>query len=921
MATQSLPSFLSASTFTLTAGGVVQTGVETVVISSLLPTQALPNYLSASTFTETFGGVETVGVTTVNLPLTYFGPSIPLGTDWTFGGSTSPASTTQSSSLTPTAIPSSSSSQLSSSSSVTASTSISSSSPSSSGTSASSSSSSVSTASSTLPSSTQTNASSSSSTSATSSPSISPVPIELGSKGLSTGQLIGIIIASIVAAIVIIMLFVLWCYRRQRHRSAYEHPNLSDFVIVDAEGQARFAGEGVPRTTGEEEDSFLRRSSEATNTMREVDPSARLVSAPSPTGSERTTGTTMPPEGVIPTALKTPTGSPSPHLGLKTPSPFFHASASSLFFNPSRGTDLSLVGTAVGARAKRDSASTHGSTTSASPGGPVTIGNIIPPRQLLQMDNQWRQESGEHRYAAIESHRGATEMGERTATQMASPLRPPPILNTDTGPSRQSSIHNTMQTIGSHLDSPGSDDERATLLLARHFNMSEGGRGVLINVEDDRSSPSNWHSNLGLGLGGLARLSRLSWFQRIDTRPIQSSRSRSGSPMRHLRSDHRSSLLVPRPVSNLTTSSTGDTVYYDAASGPSSTSTRSGLGHNQGSNSMPPLLPPRAVVTPEGAAPNSVPQTPRHDGGSDGGSSVDQPALLMLFPSSAPASPRVPTPPNAFAPEREVVQAPEETFDILDTPVPAPAAISPFSTTSTRGGPVVPPGLEHIANIRAWRDSSSDMPSSATFGTRSDYGMNIDVVGTDGYELEDAPPRPREGWTLLRSVTATESSRRTLWRPEATDEAEDIHSTVGSLHSIPDGLSPLSPVGSGANSRAPSRHTQYNSSSLGSGESRFSRGPSPLSGNGTSGSSGSQLGHSNSNTSEGRRRPRREPGEPLSLSPASSTNFRQARLSAIGGHRMPMGTPQRSPTADGLCHPMITGVMTEGIGSLVGRTT
>lgn len=76
MATQALPSFLSASTFTVTEGGVVQTGVSTVLVTEVLPTQALPPYLSASTFTQTVGGVETVGVTTVNLPLTYFGPSV-----------------------------------------------------------------------------------------------------------------------------------------------------------------------------------------------------------------------------------------------------------------------------------------------------------------------------------------------------------------------------------------------------------------------------------------------------------------------------------------------------------------------------------------------------------------------------------------------------------------------------------------------------------------------------------------------------------------------------------------------------------------------------------------------------------------------------------------------------------------------------
>ena len=76
MASQALPTFLTLSTFTSTIDGVVVTGVETDVVSSALPTQALPPYLSASTFTVTNAGVASTGVTTVELPLTYFGPSV-----------------------------------------------------------------------------------------------------------------------------------------------------------------------------------------------------------------------------------------------------------------------------------------------------------------------------------------------------------------------------------------------------------------------------------------------------------------------------------------------------------------------------------------------------------------------------------------------------------------------------------------------------------------------------------------------------------------------------------------------------------------------------------------------------------------------------------------------------------------------------
>lgn len=80
MVTQALPSYLSASTFTSVVGGVTQTGVATVVVSSILPTQELPSYLSATTFTTTVGGVESTGTSLVRIPLTYIGPSVSFET-------------------------------------------------------------------------------------------------------------------------------------------------------------------------------------------------------------------------------------------------------------------------------------------------------------------------------------------------------------------------------------------------------------------------------------------------------------------------------------------------------------------------------------------------------------------------------------------------------------------------------------------------------------------------------------------------------------------------------------------------------------------------------------------------------------------------------------------------------------------------
>ncbi|KIY49199.1 hypothetical protein FISHEDRAFT_72546 [Fistulina hepatica ATCC 64428] len=71
---------------------------------SLVTTQLLPSYLTLSTSVYTNAeGQLTTSSTTLQLPLTYYGPSIPLGSDWTWGGLYSPTTTTTSVHTTATA--------------------------------------------------------------------------------------------------------------------------------------------------------------------------------------------------------------------------------------------------------------------------------------------------------------------------------------------------------------------------------------------------------------------------------------------------------------------------------------------------------------------------------------------------------------------------------------------------------------------------------------------------------------------------------------------------------------------------------------------------------------------------------------------------------------------------------------------------
>ncbi|KAI0261169.1 hypothetical protein BC834DRAFT_972946 [Gloeopeniophorella convolvens] len=244
------------------------------------PTQQLPSWLSRSTSTATNAeGQPTATFTTiVNLPLTYFGPPIPLGTDgvWVYGGLSSPApspSTTSESTAIPStsAIPSSTSAPLSSTS-LTSPTST----PISSSTSASSS----------IP---------SSSVPPSSTTSTPPVSGGSSSHSHHTGLIIGAVLGSVLGSL--LLLFLVICCMRKRPGPQWQRENPSEPPMgqvmwmwhdverpdddreADLGTELRSPGEGSPRGSGDEHDPFLRPSSDAPG-AKEGEPSARLVDAP-----------------------------------------------------------------------------------------------------------------------------------------------------------------------------------------------------------------------------------------------------------------------------------------------------------------------------------------------------------------------------------------------------------------------------------------------------------------------------------------------------------------------------------------------------------------------------------------------------------------------------------------------------------------
>ncbi|ESK89458.1 hypothetical protein Moror_16117 [Moniliophthora roreri MCA 2997] len=248
------------------------------------PTQEYPPWLT-TVVSETTDDAGNVGLETsvMYLPLTYYGPPIPLGPNWTYGGLTSPASTettlpptTETTEMpTTTAIPSS----------LPTTTAIPTTTPpipTSATSSLSTTSSLPSTSSSSLPS------TSSSSLPSTSSSSLPPTATNtLGGSSISRGQLIGIIVGTVLGSvflfITLLTLFLCWYRKRKRDQDPRyvfrDHtppsPTESDYHFVSRSevsmhgaaaptgvrrsrvDEDREMGEGSPRHSGEEADPFL----------------------------------------------------------------------------------------------------------------------------------------------------------------------------------------------------------------------------------------------------------------------------------------------------------------------------------------------------------------------------------------------------------------------------------------------------------------------------------------------------------------------------------------------------------------------------------------------------------------------------------------------------------------------------------------
>ncbi|KAI0346305.1 hypothetical protein BDW22DRAFT_1405201 [Trametopsis cervina] len=770
--------------------------------------QQLPSWLTLSStlITEPDGSLST-SFATLRLPLTYYGPSIPLGTDgvWTYGGLTPPPTNSPTPTTSPTPSPTVTG--------VSSSTPSSSQSPSSqSPSSQSPSSRSTSILSSISPISSSASPSSSSALGAPA-PTTSSSPVASASHGISTAVL-GAVLGSIIGLMLLIILILTLCFiRRQTGRRRSSNPeagntNTSSFwnrqtSLFTVPWHRDDGGDGNRRSTP-------------------IWTGYEFINPEGTEGNGRGRNGAHEPTAVAHDDSHTP-GDGSPRGSGEEADPFLtrRSLRDAALHDEKAQTNVPAAIAKVGS----------GSVRASPPRG----GHIIP----RDVQRRIAEEDASSPYSI--------RIVEATPHQDYSPLLPPPPLNVDrlggltAGPSRRPSDKSldSQRTKDRSLHSEKSmgslDADPAEFLIARRVRVGELGQTHtrLPTIESETGESGGARSSLGLtGLTG--RLGRLSWFRRLSSSaaetqdftidpytrtPPRSSRqgsnSRPGSwarlpdnpdasnnPSRRSHNDNGLGFGLlsgaSRPISSVSarsqTTTSGNTVYFDTRSRPAS----------PGTPAVPPLpqfdfpMPVTSPIEQERLARSGV-------GSPVGESYYDEPtnpppaydATSMPRPRSSPLS---------------------QEADILDTPVPIPT--SAFSSRP------VPPGLHPLPCPRAWRDShvADDL---STAGSRDSAGININI--------EDDPPVAQESWRDLASER--DGRRRTFGTVRAFREANSFtdnaqqpaviepfaafnsqHPSVHSLHSH------LRPEGdhSGSHSDPTSNHSQGGShSSRPSGHSQL----------------------------------------------------------------------------------------------------
>ncbi|EJF56520.1 hypothetical protein DICSQDRAFT_130061 [Dichomitus squalens LYAD-421 SS1] len=784
-----------------------------------VPTQVLPSWLTLSTTVVTLpDGVVSTSSTTLQLPLTYFGPSIPLGTDgvWTWGGLTPPPSTI-SASTTTTATPTSSS-------------------PSSAITSAPSTSTTLSpTSASSTPSSSILSATSSTASSTSTIPTASPAAGSSHGISPSTlGAILGSILGTLLLLVLIAIIFLLRQTRKRRqvdpqdpsssfwNRSTTlmsmrrsQQPIWTGWDIVEPRdlepSPPRSPGEGSPRESGDEEDPFLTRGSirsgtEAGHTRTDTD---TLVSLP----AIARTGTVSsyrskarPGEPIIPRDVQLRMGEemadapPYPSIRMVERRPSTDVESPLL---PPRPIDPDSLGVA----ARRASNPSLGSEKRS----------IMSDKSLGSLDLQ--EAEGAEMLTARRVKVAQIQPGTVGASTSAAA---PNVLGLDRLANlgrlswfRRMSFLGTPagSQLGTHSEQEGEPSDTYTRTPPRHSRHGSRSR------PGSQSRPASF---------------------RISTHePTSPTTDSFGRRIRQQDAGLGFGMGGERPISSVSAVSeaSGNTVFFDARSRPgSSLGTRTTQG--SGPASVPPV-PPMPAAYP--AQPSPLQREVRRSGSGSPGDSHGH------FAGDSPPTYEAATRPQSVAVEYSDI-------DVLDMPAPRPA--SPFSAAS--GSRSSPPGLPDIS---VWRNSIvSSTAGPATIAT--DSTSRVDV-------LDDAPPSADNGWSSLSGGGRHEGRRLTFgvcYRFVLTQPRDALQSERGSLHSMRSHLSPHSSHSPSGSAAASSRHTLTGSNSSRPSGSSNSHSRRPT------GSSGQSLAHTNSISFDDHR-PGRRHGDVGEVAPPLSAVF------------------------------------------------
>ncbi|EIN03993.1 hypothetical protein PUNSTDRAFT_139035 [Punctularia strigosozonata HHB-11173 SS5] len=965
-----------------------------------MASQDLPPWmtLATSTFTDAAGNPTATAEVTLELPLTYFGPSvslplrlswhgqiarlrtvgltawgqIPLGPDWVWGGSTEPASIgiPNTGITTTTAIPTSAPATTTSV--ATTVPTASESSDTASDTSATTSLTSIGPSTSSIPSSQTAPVTSIAPTgtllssspvlpSTLSSSSAIPTAVSGHTSHSRTVTLIAAIVGGVAGLFLIAALLIgCWlCWRRRRQRQAplgtgWEMIYPEDPSALQSPISPTHSIEGErPQSPGEgggEEDPFLQRSNRAD---MEMIGGARLVTVP-------------------PHVLR-PSDSGGDDGGMY----YVDAMEDRAFYNPDEEKER-----------ERQAQLTNAAATNAMVTQPQSQRNsdsdpevgVVGSRRHSQKEDEQAQtmRDAQPQSDGEDDLDGTTAHDHDEAPDADAPLlrRPGAALwlgrspagldRASPNPSRRSrgSRANTPFGSRSALSIPHSDAgevEHAELLTATRVHTPYGtpvaAHPQLHGSGNERAvgagSVSSASSNSILGLSGLARIGRFSWFRRIDSgasgrsstaaaaRPSSRATGNRSRPTSRpswytprtpgandveagtgssngaglLGADLVGRRIVPpssymavaqgdgeRPISTVSgrsAVSSGNTIYYDAPSRPLTP----GTPVTSAATAFPPVPPmpasfrSRPATPPSGQTPASGVATPTAAhlrGGDHPGSSH-----AAVPTTGPPAYEDLPTTQSQYFTPTEIPPG----VDVLDLPIPRPA--SPFSTVSStnsnRPRPKslqFPPGLapSAIPSPRVWTDlANSSSSREGVSPAASNVGSGVSGIGIT-LELEDAPPSAVGGWRTLASANdrrTTFGQAPVLVHPERTQTSDQ-----GSLHSHVHSI----PGSSRGSDSVPPSGRYIPIASIGSrSASSLHSGPRSQEPSGSSGETGgATLSHSGSISSDDRIKRGRRTRSPADLrSPHVSLGAVGGRVPRLPELNLPSSPLHLSPQASG----------------------